>query len=99
MTESDARVLQREMGCTREEFLAWLPGATRGAAIRMHGDTATVKVGRGVVEIGFREQPARTIGSVAIPVLQVSFRFVGAEHASRDAFLNYFDLHTRRGGG
>lgn len=88
------------MGCTREEFISWLPGATRHAPLRMEPDRATVDLGGdATVEISFRQAPPRRIALVTIPVLRVSFRFAGASAGARLAFMRYFDLYTKRGGG
>jgi hypothetical protein len=92
-------VVRREMGCTLEEFLGWLPGATRHAPARIEAGTATVHARGGTVHISFRQLPPRTIGLVSIPVLEVAFGFTGMDAASRDEFLAYFDLYTNRGGG
>ena len=35
---SDPFYLHREMGCTRAEFMAWLPGATRQAPFQIEGE-------------------------------------------------------------
>jgi hypothetical protein len=91
--------LYREMGCTREEFLRWLPGATRHAPMQMNADKAVVHVGEATVEISFAPAPARRIGWVSIPVLQVSFRFSGARASAYRDVMTYFDLYTSRGGG
>ena len=95
----DEFVLRRDMGCTLEEFLRWLPGATRHAPMQVGAGRATVRTGGGMVEISFAQGRPRVIGLVAIPVLDVSFRFVGLEPEGRDEFLAYFDMYTRRGGG
>ncbi len=95
----EAAVVEREMGCTREEFLRWLPGATRGAPCREEGDELAFAVGAGEVRISARELPPRRIALVALPVLAVRFRFVGLDAAARERFLAWFDLYTRRGGG
>jgi len=95
----DGGVLRREMGCTLEEFLGWLPGAARHAPARIEGDTATVHAGGGTVAISFRQLRPRTIGLISIPVLEVTFRFGAMDAASRAEFLAYFDLYTKRGGG
>ena len=87
------------MGCTRAEFLRWLPGATRFAPMQMQGDKAVVHAGEATVEISFTPAPPRTIVLVSLPVLQVSFRFSGAEQGAYRAFMAYFDLYTSRGGG
>jgi len=87
------------MGCTRTEFVGWLPGATRQAALQIDGDLVTVKTHGGLVQILLEEKPPRRIGLIALPALGVTFTFRGLDRPTRDDFLAYFDLYTRRGGG
>lgn len=89
----------REMGCTRAEFERWLPGATRYARIESSGATHRVYVADGIVEISLIELAPRRIASIVVPVLSVSFRFIDINPEGRDAFLDFFDRYTRRGGG
>jgi hypothetical protein len=92
-------VLDREMGCTREEFMRWLPGATRHAPARIEGDELSLSVGGGRVEISLSVRPPRRIAVLSLPVLAARFHFVGLDAPAREAFLAYFDAYTRRGGG
>jgi len=92
-------VLDREMGCTRAEFMRWLPGATRQAPSRVEGEELALSVGAGEVRISLSERPPRRIALVSLPVLAVRFRFVGLGQPEREAFLAHFDAYTRRGGG
>lgn len=87
------------MGCTRAEFLRWLPGATRHAPMQLQADKAVVKIGEATVEISFTPAPPRKIALVSLPVLKVVFRFSGAETGAYRDFMAYFDLYTKRGGG
>ena len=87
------------MGCTRAEFIGWLPGATRKAPLQIEGDQVTVMIDSGCVQIALEEKPPRRIGLIALPVLGVTFCFHGLDEPARDDFLAYFDLYTRRGGG
>lgn len=87
------------MGCTREEFLRWLPGATRYAAIQVSADKAVVRAGKTTVEISFTQAPPRRIALMSLPVLKVSFLFSGTDAKARREFMVYFDLYTKRGGG
>jgi hypothetical protein len=87
------------MGCTREEFARWLPGATRGAPCRAEGEELAFTVGEGEVRIAVRELPPRRVALVSLPVLGVRFRFLGLDEPARERFLAWFDLYTRRGGG
>ena len=92
-------VLHREMGCTREDLVRWLPGATRHAPSRIDVDRVTVQAAGGVIEISFQQALARKIGLFSIPVLIVSFRFLGVGVSARREFMAHFDLYTKRGGG
>ncbi len=87
------------MGCTRAEFMGWLPGATRQASFQVDGDKVTVITHGGRVQISLEEKPPRRMGPVALPVLGITFCFRGLDELARDDFLAYFDLYTRRGGG
>ncbi len=99
MDTGDLVALDREMGCTREDLLRWLPEATGHAPASVQGDAIVLAVAGGEVRIVARELPPRRIALVALPVLAVSFRFRGLDAAARAAFVERFDLYTRRGGG
>lgn len=91
--------VHREMGCTRAELLDWLPGATGQAPLRIDGDVATVTTQGGTVRISMQEKAPRRMGSIALPVLAVTFCFRDLDEGARADFLRFFDLYTRRGGG
>jgi hypothetical protein len=95
----DAVVLEREMGCTREDLLRWLPGATAHAPRRAEGEALVLSVGAGEVRLTAATRAPRRIGLVELPVLAVRFEFRGLDAPAREAFLARFDLWTRRGGG
>jgi len=96
---SEDAVVSLEMGCTRAEFLAWLPDAVRGAPFRIQGNRIDIVYGAGEVRIEIEEEPERRIGRLALPVLRVRIRFSGIDAPAREEFLRHFDLATRRGGG
>ncbi len=96
---SEEIAILREMGCTRQEFLGWLPGATRGAPFEVTGNLVTIQTGAGTVQIRFIEAPPRRLGLLSLPVLRVSILFLGLHAAERAEFLRQFDLFTQRGGG
>ena len=87
------------MACTRAEFMRWLPGAIRMAPFEIDGDVVTVMTHGGRVRIAVEEKLPRRIGSMALPVLGVTFCFRDLDEPARSEFLAYFDLYTRRGGG
>ena len=92
-------VLYREMGCTRADLLAWLPGAVRGARFEVEADLIRVEYAGGEVRIRTAPAAERRLGELSLPVLHVSIRFAGIDAGAREEFLKYFDLFTRRGGG
>jgi hypothetical protein len=87
------------MGCTREEFLGWLPGAVRGAAVELDGDLIRIACAGGEVRIRIAAAPERKLGRLSLPVLRVSLEFCNVGELPRDDFLRHFDLFMRRGGG
>jgi len=97
--DADQFAIDREMGCTREEFVRWLPGATRHVPMQLTADTAVVRAGEATIEISFTQAPPRRIALISMPVLKVSFRFSGAGARAYNEFMAYFDLYTKRGGG
>lgn len=91
--------VHREMGCTRAELMEWLPGATGQAPLTIDGGVVTAATRGGSVLISMEEKAPRRLGSMALPVLAVTFCFRDLDEAARADFLRRFDLYTRRGGG
>ncbi len=91
----------REMGCTEEEWLRWLPLAAgvHAAQVDAAGRRATIAIGRGDCQLAWSPLPERQIALMRIPRLAVSFRFDAVDAAHRLGFMRHFDLHTQRGGG
>jgi hypothetical protein len=96
---SQTFVIRREMGCTRQEFLGWLPRATGGDRYEVDGDRILIHPDGGAVQIDIRQADPRRLGLLSLPVLQVRIEFLGLSQPARDRFLQRFDLATRRGGG
>ena len=89
----------RDMGCTAEELLRWLPGATRARPVTLETHGARIDIDGGHLELRWQTLPPRQIALLSTPRLAVSFHFSGIDEASRQAFMRYFDLYTQRGGG
>ncbi len=90
---------RREMGCTEEELLRWLPGAVDGRPVTLMPRAADVAIGSGRLELAWRELPPRQIALMRMPRLAIVFHFEGVGEAERQAFMRFFDLYTQRGGG
>ncbi len=90
--------VEREMGCTRDECLAWLRGMS--VLVPSEGQReVSFHLDEGSVVVDLTERDARRIGAVSIPVLYVVFRFDGVDRHTREAFMAAFDTRTHRGGG
>ena len=94
---------EREQGCTEAEWLAWLPGAVRDAALRIGpapGQATVTLASGGALHLRWQPLPPRRIALIVLPRLAVSFRFDdGVDAAARQRFMRYFDLYLQRGGG
>lgn len=90
---------EREMGCTAEELLKWLPGATGGCALALRPGAADVAVGDGALRLRWQPLPPRRIALLSVPRLAVRFEFEAVDEAARLRFMRRFDLYTQRGGG
>ena len=95
----EAEVVEREMACTREDLLRWLPAASGHAPRREDGDEVVLAVSGGEVRLRAEALPPRRIGAIELPVIALRIRFAGLDAAEREGFLARFDLYTRRGGG
>ena len=88
------------MSCTEAEWLAWLPGATNGAALALAPSAARVQVGEGTLRLAWHTLPSRRIALITLPRLAVRFEFDQAvTEDERQSFMRRFDLYTQRGGG
>lgn len=90
---------EREMGCTEDELLRWLPGALEGATLSLAPGRAHARFDAGALQVDWRPLPPRRIALLAMPRLAISFAFDGLDDARRQRVMRRFDLYTQRGGG
>jgi hypothetical protein len=90
---------EREMGCTEDEWLRWLPDAIGDHFWKLQAHSAGVRIGDGALGLTWARAEPRVIALMSIPRLLVSFRFAGLDEAQRHAFMKRFDLYMQRGGG
>lgn len=90
---------ERDMACTEDEWLRWLPGAVGDNHWKLQPQSAGVRIGDGALGLKWHVAEPRVIALMRLPRLLVSFRFAGVDDARRYAFMKRFDLYTHRGGG
>ncbi len=90
---------EREMGCTEDELLRWLPGALDGAVLSVGPGQVQAGFDAGSATLSWQCLPPRRIALLAMPRLAVTFAFDGFDDATRQRVMRRFDLYTQRGGG
>ena len=93
----------REMGCTPDELIRWLPQALGSlypqTSLVIDGDVLLSAAKPDLKMIGI-SKPVRQIALLQIPVLELKLCFSESWTAGEcDEALKRFDLYTRRGGG
>jgi hypothetical protein len=102
MSEDHAVVIRLMMGCTKDEFIAWLPAASdfRSFQIDVRGSEATIHFSSDAFLIEITQKESRKIALLEIPVLETVFRFEKTwTPESIDQFMTRFKQYTQRGGG
>jgi hypothetical protein len=89
----------REMGCTVQEWLGWLPEAIGNMPWQKTRTSAHVQLEAGKLDITWQPGEPRRIALISMPRLHVQFRFEGLDDVRRYAFMKRFDLYMQRGGG
>ena len=94
---------KREMGCSTEELLRWLPPALGdlylATSVILDGKVMLQSMPN-LLEICGHTKPSRQIALLTIPVLDVSLSFAKSlSNHEVEQVLRRFDLYTRRGGG
>ena len=90
---------ERDMACTEEDWLRWLPQAIGEQHWKLQDCTVGVRIGDGALGLKWEVATPRVIAQISMPRLLVRFRFAGVEDAARHAFMTRFDLYMQRGGG
>lgn len=92
---------EREMGCTEQEWLMWLPAAVAVPApmTQTGPGQALVPIGAGCLRLSWQVLPALQIALMRLPRLAVCFEFEGVTEDARHTFMRRFDLYMQRGGG
>lgn len=95
-------VIPLMMGCTKDEFIAWLPAASnfRTFQIDVNGSTTIIDFSSDAFSIELTPKESRKIALLEIPVLEVVFKFETTWTTELiDQFMARFKQYTQRGGG
>ena len=94
------------MGYTEGEFIRVLDGGFSGAASGLVCTGIAKNVWRidltaaeASLQLNIRQNPPRQLGSLEIPVLLVSFGFIGFSALQKKSFLGRFNRYFHKGGG
>jgi hypothetical protein len=89
----------RHMGLTHAEFLRSLPMAAGGMGLRVQVPHILIEDGTRRIEIRLGPEQQRHLGSLALPVTEVSLFFHGFSPEECERFLTRFERTFQRGGG
>jgi hypothetical protein len=90
---------ERDMGCTEQEWLGWLPAAMGGVVWQREAGCLSAQFSIGQLRLTWQVGEPRAIALVRIPRLMVQFEFDGVAEDERHRFMKRFDLYMQRGGG
>ena len=103
MSGSEISVVRREMGCTPEDLLRWLPEALGDlypqTSLMVDDQKLLARESARILMQGVTLK-SRNIALLRIPVLELGITFDASFSAEQiESILDRFDLYTRRGGG
>ncbi|MCP3870869.1 MAG: hypothetical protein GY703_22795 [Gammaproteobacteria bacterium] len=88
-----------EMQCTHAEFLRELPQACGNRPYELIGERVIVHEKDKEIQIRIRDEPIRHLGSLNLPMEEISFKFVDYTEEEANRFMEEFRKHTLRMGG
>lgn len=92
-------VRKLEMQCSHAEFFRELPEACGNLPFEVIGERVIVHDRGREVHIKLRDEPIRHLGSLSLPMEEITLRFIDYSEAEADAFLKNFIGHVMRTGG
>jgi len=92
-------VRKMEMQCTHAEFLRELPFACGNRPYELIGERVIVHENDREIQIRIRDEPVRHLGSLDLPMEEISFKFIDYTEDEASRFMDEFKKHTLRMGG
>ncbi len=90
-------VRQLEMQCSHAEFLKELPSACDFRPYEIIGHRVIVHDGDKEIQISIHDEPIRHLGSLNLPMEEITFRFVDYTEDEAEKFMEKFHHHLRFG--
>lgn len=88
-----------EMQCTHAEFLRELPFACGKRPYEIIGERVIVHEKKREIQIQIRDEPIRRLGSLDLPMEEITFKFIDYTEDEASRFMDEFKTHTLRMGG
>ena len=92
-------VRKLDMECTHAEFLRELPLACASRPYEIIGERVIVHDNGREIQIKVRDEPIRHLGSLNLPMEEITLKFIDYTEQEADAFMEEFLSHIMRGGG
>lgn len=83
-------VRKLEMQCTLAEFLRELPVACASRPYEIAGERVTVHDRGREIQIKIRDEPIRHLGSLDLPMEEITLKFIDYTEAEADKFTEAF---------
>lgn len=88
-----------EMQCTHAEFLRELPSACGKRPYEIIGERVFVHDNGKEIQIKIRDEPIRHLGSLDLPMEEITLKFIDYTEEDADRFMDEFHQHVLRLGG
>jgi len=88
-----------ETQCTHAEFFRNLPQAVNNRPFEVIDNRVVVYTDDGTVNITLSDKPVRKLGSLELPMENVTFEFDGFSSDTADEFMDTYRKHNLRCGG
>ncbi len=90
-------VRKLEMQCSHAEFLKELPLACDYRPYEIIGDRVIVHDGDKEIQISIHDEPVRHLGSLNLPMEEITMKFVDYSEDDTEKFMQNFHHHLRFG--
>ncbi len=88
-----------DMQCSHAEFFRELPFACANRPFEIIGERVIVHDSGREIQIKIRDEPIRHLGSLALPMEEITLKFIDYSEEEADRFMDEFYKHVLRTGG